>query len=194
MWEKEHAAHSDYFSRCKVAFKDFFFIAAWPGLCKSLCFKVQIKTIDCSYFNKRVKERFCHEPPTLHFWAGRHDCGPVFHTGGRPWLFGEMLELLVRPDRKASEQMAFTADWIGSLFRWQSSLIVGEPFFFVLWIFNRGNHQTYWYRYRTGWNGDLFVQELVFLFLWFPTPCALESSTFITLGLWTCFRGLDKPD
>lgn len=44
-----------------------FFIAAWPGLCKSLCFKVQIKAVVCSYFNKRVKERFCHEPPTLHF-------------------------------------------------------------------------------------------------------------------------------
>lgn len=134
MWEKEHAAHSDrvYFSRCKVAFKDFCFIAAWPGLCKLPCFKVQIKAIDCSYFHRRVKERFCHEPPTLHFWAGRHDCGPMFRTGGRPWLFGEILELLVRPDRKASEQMAFTADWIGSLFRWQSSLIVGESFFFFL--------------------------------------------------------------
>lgn len=112
---------------------------------------------------------FLSRPAHAALWTASHDCGPVCSIleAGHAFL-GRCCNCYRGWAERPVNKWPFAAGWIGSLFRWQSSLIVGESFFSYEYLTFLKNHQKrYWY--LTEWNGDLFDRQLV---LFFSASCA----------------------
>lgn len=157
----------------------------WSGLykvsCSTACASVRIKAIDCSYLQMCVKERFCHGPPTLRFERRAMTVGLCSILEADRGFLGRFCNCYRGWAERPANKWPFAAGWIGSLLRWQSSVIVEESFFFyehIKYSISENHLKGYWY--LTEWNGDLSDQQLVIFPPGFRLPIQWNAVTFIS--------------